>query len=603
MSTVATTIKMRASRWSGASFRWNRAVGLLAFLVVAATMSMGVAPVANAAQTYFAGQTYFAIGKHVCREPRRAGHVRCFAMRRVEVPRGTPGARAFKPAAGASRSDSIGPAGGLTPSALVTAYGLPATGGADQIVAIVDAYHDPNIEADLGVFSTQYGLAACTIANGCLTVVNQNGNTSPPPPNDTTGWSVETSLDVEAVHAICQQCKILLVEANSSDDANLIAAVNTAVVLGATVVSNSYGGPESSEPAWEAAFDHPGVVVVASTGDDGYYDYDKWDKAAATSVADSPASLPTVVAVGGTSLYLGQTGARQSETVWNDNGFQDYFERLTGDELGATGGGCSTVYMAQPWQIHTPGWGTTGCGSMRLAADVAAVGDYLTALDTYHSYDCGSPCDSLGWNTIGGTSLSAPLIAAIFALAGGANGIDYPALTLYGHLGQAYDVTVGGNGWCYGVGAASCADPNQYGYGVLDCAYTADGGVAVGNRACAALVGFDGPTGVGTPNGLTIFEKTGPTATISGPKTVASGAAGTWTATATDPFPHGVARRYSWRWDDGSRPEVTTTPTATHSFAAAGTYRVLVTVKDNYGVTGRPAVHPVRVKAKKISSR
>jgi subtilase family serine protease len=392
----------------------------------------------------------------------------------------------------------------LTPADLVKAYGLPKNAGDGQTVAIVDAYNDPNIEADLQVFDAQYGLAPCTVANKCLRIVGQKGGTQSLPANDTSGWSVEETLDVETVHAICPKCKIALVEANSNSFADLGTAVNSAVRNGATVVSNSYGGTEFSDPAIEAAYDHPGVVIVASTGDDGFYSYDFF---AGTSAPNTPAVLPTVVSVGGTSLFLGQAGARQNETVWNDNGPKDEFQLLSGDRLGAGGGGCSLIYNAPAWQTAVHGWKATACGTKRLSADVAAVGDYLTGFDIYDSYSCASGCVT-GWHTFGGTSLAAPLIGAVYALAGGAQGVDYPASILYDNYGKAYDVTTGGNGYCAGQGAAGCGNPNNSGYGVIDCAYTADGSVNTGNAACDAKDGFDGPTGVGTPLGIAAFKNT-----------------------------------------------------------------------------------------------
>ena len=269
---------------------------------------------------------------------------------------------------------------------MTTAYALSTAGGTGQTVAIVDAYNDPNIAADLKTFDTNYSLKACTKGNGCLKVVGQTGSTTSLPANDTTGWSVEELLDVETVHSICPKCKILLVEANSPSDADLGTAENTAVALGATVVSNSFGGLESgADLTMQSAFNHPGVVIVASTGDDGYYDFDKLGEYGIISEPNFPASSPDVVAVGGTSLFLGATAVRQSETVWNDNGVKDYWEQNFERPLGASGGGCSTRFVAKSWQIHVAGWKNTACGSKRLAADVAAVADYLTGLDIYHS--------------------------------------------------------------------------------------------------------------------------------------------------------------------------------------------------------------------------
>lgn len=528
--------------------------------------------------------TYYAIGKRVCQIVKKTGRAACYAEIRVRVKEGTKGARKYKAAAGATAAGTIGPAGGLTPSDLGTAYGLNTTGGAGQTVAIVDAYNDPNINADLQTFDSQYGLATCSTTSGCLRVVNETGGTTLPA-NDTSGWSVEETLDVETVHSVCQGCKILLVEANSPADSDLGTAENTAVSLGATEVSNSFGEPEAaSSSTFQSAFNHPGVVITASTGDDGYYSF---DQLAAINQPNVPASYNTVVAVGGTSLYLGQTGARQSETVWNDNGPQDYWELNFGVPLGAGGGGCSTLFGAQGWQTHLSVWGSTGCGSNRLDADVSAVADYLTGFDIYDSYNCGSPCSPApSWLTVGGTSLSSPVIAATYALAGGAHGVPYPALTLYGHPAKAYDVTAGGNGWCDGEGAAQCGNPNAIGFGVVDCDYTSGGTIAAGDRACDALSGYDGPTGVGTPNGLTAFTRTGPSAKISGPTSVVNGTSNSWTATTTDPFPGGAVASYTWNWGDGTST-TTTTGSAAHTYTTGGVTRTIkLTVTDNYGQTG-----------------
>ena len=152
---------------------------------------------------------------------------------------------------------TIGPTGGLTPSDLTTAYAFSSTAtGTGQTVAIIDAYNDPNINADLQTFDTKYGLATCSEANGCLKVVNQTGG-STLPANDTTGWSVEESLDVETVHSVCQNCKIILVEANSESNADLATAVNEAATLKATEITNSYGSYEADRTSTQnAAYNH-----------------------------------------------------------------------------------------------------------------------------------------------------------------------------------------------------------------------------------------------------------------------------------------------------------------------------------------------------------
>jgi len=553
---------------------------------------------ASATATPAVGTIEYAVGVRACAEKLRPGTANCDAMiRKVKgVTSSTPGAMPFKVGAGlgaaVASNNTIGLADGLTPEDLATAYDLKTTGGSGQTVGIVDAYNDPNINADLRTFDSHYALPACSTSNSCLRVVSETGTTSLPA-NDTAGWSVEESLDVEAVHSVCSGCKIILVEAASNGNPDLGAAENEAVKLGATEVSNSFGEPEDfSSSAFQADFNHPKTVITAAAGDDGYYSYDELDQ---TNQASIPAAYNTTVSVGGTSLFLDKTGSRQSESVWNDNGPQDYYEQALANSLGAGGGGCSTMFSAQKWQTSLGVWSGTGCGTKRLVSDVSAVADYLTGLDIYDTYNCGDACSPApGWFTIGGTSLSSPVIAAAFALAGGAHGVAYPALTLYGHRTQAYDVKTGGNGWCEGQGASQCPDPNGLGYGVVDCAYTATGTVAVGDRACDALDGYDGPTGVGTPNGITMFDKTGPSVALAGPTAVTSGTSAKFKAAVTDPFPGGAAVKHVWNWGDGTS-STTTSGTASHTYKTSGVTRTItLTVTDNYGSTGS-TTHKVKV--------
>ncbi len=518
------------------------------------------------------------------------------ALLRVPVASTTPGASPYLLNDGASAS---GPAGGLTPSQLASAYGYdPAAGATGQTVAIVDAFDDPSIEADLGEFDAHYKLAACTTANGCFEKVSQTGSTTVLPKADKTGWSIEITLDVETVHSVCPNCKILLVEAESPSFNDLAEAVREAVKLGATEVSNSYGGAETGLGATErAAYDDPGVVIAASTGDEGY---DSWDaineSQASTEMPNAPASLPSVVAVGGTSLELNAGGTRAKETVWNNNGPGDEVGLAESLAEGATGGGCSTVFTAPSWQHSAPGFAATGCGEKRLAADVAAVADPDTGFDIHDTYKCGRECEAYGigkgtgWVTVGGTSLSAPLITALYALAGGAQGVSDPALTLYGHLGEAsslYDVTEGGNGFCDAESLTLCDQPTPPNsrYGKVDCE---------GTTACNAAPGFDGPSGVGTPNGLNAFKALRPTAVIAPPGPLEPGVAASFSAAqSSDPYPGGLVSSYSWNWGDGTAHTSGVSPT--HTFAGAGIYVVTLTVTDNYGLTSPATTRSVTV--------
>ncbi|HEY2571310.1 MAG TPA: S53 family peptidase [Solirubrobacteraceae bacterium] len=390
----------------------------------------------------------------------------------------------------------------LTPANVLGAYGLtglkPPTA---QTIAIVDAFDDPTIAEDLQVFSAQFGLPACTEANGCFRKVNQAGATSPLPASGGAperSWAQEIATDVQVAHGICPSCRILLVEAESNANANLYAAEQTAASLGATEISNSWGGEEplSDSPA----FDHPGIVITASSGDYGYLNW----FAGASEYVDYPASSPHVVAVGGTRLSLNATTrTRESETVWNDGGV------TAGGAFkgaGAGGSGCSMPFAAPAWQQSLANWSFVGCGSRRAVADVSADADPYTGVAIYDSTESEG---SKGWATIGGTSVAAPIIASVFALAGGAHGVAYPARTLYENALQSpaslHDVTVGSNG--------ECRKPFEKSTGTSGCTTAEEAQTCSGQAICLAGGGYDGATGVGTPNGVLAFA---PSGTISG---------------------------------------------------------------------------------------
>jgi subtilase family serine protease len=317
---------------------------------------------------------------------------------------------------------------GYGPSDIRTAYNLAGASGGGRTVAIVDAYNDPTAESDLAVYRSQYGLPACTTSNGCFRKVNQSGGTSYPATD--AGWATEISLDLDMVSATCPDCHILLVEASSSSFANLAAGVNYAAAHGASAISNSYGGSDSSE---SSAYNHPGIAITASTGDAGYG-------------VESPASFPHVVAVGGTSLT--RSGSGFTESAWS-----------------GAGSGCSTINAKPSWQTSA-----TKC-SKKANADVSAVADPNTGVAVYDStrYQGYS-----GWQVYGGTSASSPIIASVYTMANNYSGI-YPASYTWAHPSGLHDVTSGSNG--------SCAT----------------------SVWCHATSGWDGPTGLGTPNGLSSF--------------------------------------------------------------------------------------------------
>jgi PKD repeat protein len=557
--------------------------------VLAVALALAAAATAGASASHLA----YARLVHVCAQPdgARAG---CFAVARrpaSAAASGQPDVRAYT----TSPAAEAGPAGGYTPAQLASAYGYDPSGGAGQTVAIVDAFDDPKIQEDLNEFDAHYGLGECSKKNGCFRKVNEAGLEKPLPAPDPEGWSEEISLDVETVRAACHGCKILLVETGSPSYEDLAKGVNKAVALGATEVSNSYGGPENGmTPTATAAYDHPGVVITAATGDFGWED---WTLLGVEEV-NAPASLPSVVSVGGTSLHLTAGGKRASESVWNDYGVLDEHEvELAGY---ASSGGCSRLHTGQTWQLDAAGYGAAGCtGNGRLSADVAADADPLTGFDirdTYNFCGIGPECKELieaikaheGWQTFGGTSLSAPLIASLYALAGGSAGLKYPALTLYGRLGDPaslYDVTQGGNGLCDGAPASVCGHPNAEFKELLDCE---------GTSSCDARAGLDGPSGVGAPIGLSAFEPAFPTAVVTPPTRLVEGQPGAFSAAAShDPYPGGSVAAWSWKWGDGTSDSAEAGPA--HTYAAPGEYKVSLTVTDSYGLTSATTEQTVHV--------
>jgi subtilase family serine protease len=320
---------------------------------------------------------------------------------------------------------------GLGPTQLRDAYKITGTGTSSTTIAIVDAYDYPNAESDLAVYRAQFGLPACTTANGCFKKVNQNGVQGSYPRVD-VGWAQEMALDLDMASAMCPSCKIVLVEGNGATFADLATAVDTAVNLGAHVVSNSYGASESSSLAtYDSHYTHAGVAITVSSGDAGYG-------------VEYPASSPHVTAVGGTSLKAAANTRGWTETVWN-----------------GAGSGCSTVFAKPSWQTDA------GC-SKRTVADVSAVADPNTGVAVYGPVNRSSA----GWLVFGGTSVAAPLVGGIYAVNGGA--VNYGA-DPYSHTSALFDVTSGSNGSCSG------------------------------SYLCTASAGYDGPTGLGSPNGTGAF--------------------------------------------------------------------------------------------------
>jgi len=352
---------------------------------------------------------------------------------------------------------------GYGPAQYHRAYNLPTTAPSDSAtVAIVAAFDDQTIYRDLKRYSTRFGLpvplrCSATVKVSCFKKINLGA-----PPNSAVvpGWDIEIALDVETVHAICENCKIVLVEAIRNTLTNLEAAQQKAAMYrGNTIVSNSYGlyGSDGSLSASDdAAYNWPNKAIVFAAGDRGYG-------------ASYPAVLNTVVAVGGTKLTVNADNTYNSEQAWGPEGANSW----------GTGSGCADGQVsglasipATSFQSAIPGYSATGCGSTRGSNDVSANADPYSGSAVYAS--------SSGWIQVGGTGLSAPLIAAVFALKDTVSANAKPAATLYANAGTSAfrDVTTGSD------------DAGQY---PIPFSYP---------TACNAVAGYDLPTGVGSPNGI-----------------------------------------------------------------------------------------------------
>lgn len=317
---------------------------------------------------------------------------------------------------------------GIQPGLLRYIYNLPSSGGDGETIGIVVAYDNPHAESDLATYRATFGLPPCTTSNGCFRKMAGSG-TQLPAPN--AGWSIESSLDLDAVSATCPSCHVLLVEAASNLIPDLGTAVDQAVANGATVVSNSYGVAEAADNvAYASHFQHPGVPITAAAGDLAYG-------------VQFPASVPSVTAVGGTSVIQIGSGAI-AEVVWP-----------------LSGSGCSTFFAKPTWQ-HDP-----SCPG-RAVNDVAMLADPADGISVYDSTLPGTVQG--GWSVIGGTSLGAPLVASFYALAAsgglhGSNADVYAASSSKSPL--LLDIVSGNNGTC-----------------------------AIASW-CTGGVGYDGPTGNG----------------------------------------------------------------------------------------------------------
>jgi len=407
---------------------------LLGGAVLAAAFTLGASAQAQAQSARAVERSGATFHVEACPGPTAPGTARCHAhvvtdsqgVPIVTDSRGRP--LRGPPIAGTS----------YTAAQLRAAYGIPKDNGAPgsgPTVAVVDAYGYPGAESDLAQYRSTMSLGDCTTANGCLSIVGQDGGA--PPTKTNLGWEQETALDLDMVSAMCPSCKILLVEADSNNFTDLSAAVQWAAGQNVIAISNSYGGSEGS---WvgsvDADYQNPNGVVTASTGDSGYG-------------VQFPASGSSVTATGGTTLHY-STSSR-TETAWS-----------------GAGSGCSSYIGKPPWQSTIP---DSLCPN-RAVADVSADADPNTGVKVYGPTRRGS-----GWLVFGGTSVASPLIAGVYAEAVVQNNSAAPtAGGVYGNASSLHDITSGSNGSC--------------------------GGTAL----CTSVTGWDGPTGLGTPDGLTDFQ-------------------------------------------------------------------------------------------------
>jgi len=466
---------------TGQPVRWRALVVLVALLGL-------LGPLAASAPSRAVAAADAPAIERVCGDP-APGTYTCFAMRQIH--------------GGGAAVAAVGPAAtpaGYGPAQLQSAYNLTVASranGIGQTIAVIGAYDAPTAEADLATYRAQFGLPACTTASGCFRKINQNGATAPLPLAD-AGWSGEIALDLDMASAICPNCKLLLVEANSNSLTDLDTAFTQAYVQGARIISNSYGGREpSTANTDQGIYNLPDAAITFASGDNAY-----------AGGVSYPASSRYVTAVDGTSLAY--NGSAYGETAWS-----------------GSGSGCSAYVTKPSWQTDP------GCAS-RVVADVSAVADPFTGVASYNTYGGG------GWGVYGGTSVAAPIIAGVYALAGYTGSTPRNKLP-YDNPAQLFDVTSGSTGSCGG------------------------------SYLCTARSGYDGPTGLGSPNGLGAFggPNVGTTTRVTLPITSAPTAPiappGTPTPTPVTPTP---APRATYAVSATASGGGTISPAGTTSYAA-----------------------------------
>jgi subtilase family serine protease len=448
-------------------------------------------------------------------------------------------AQAASPMVAAARAASgardSGPAGVPqpqpgTPAYMQQAYDLSylsQNAGATDTVAIVDAYDDPTAEADLATYRAFFGLPACTTQNGCFHKVDQNGGQSFP--GQAPGWASEISLDLDAVTALCPRCHIILVEAKSAGNQDLAVAQAQAAALGARQITDSWGDPTATPLA--GAFTFPRIATVAATGDQGYL---------GLLNNQYPAALPDVTAAGGTVLTPANASGTGSARGFSEQAWSN------------AGSGCALLSPKPSWQSDG---GCTG----RAYSDLSANADAQTGLSVYDS-------SQGGWIVMGGTSESAPLIAAYYAVTGASAATPQWA---YQNRSLLNAPVGGSNGTCQ-----------------ISIAYI-----------CVAGLGYSGPTGVGSISGAVVPGGPG----IGGPGTNGDYTQSTGATSAqvqAGIYANSSDTAYFWQFgtttaygqvsavaDAGSAQAPVTVTSTLSGLAPNTTYHYRLAAKNAYGTT------------------
>jgi hypothetical protein len=370
--------------------------------------------------------------------------------------------------------------GSMAPKDVALAYKVPSsTSAGGKIVALIEL---PSVHAmaDVNAYRLEFGipaLPACPVdgsgvpkpaGTACFARVGEDGTVNSVSTSDCPGWSGETGLDMDMVSAACPDCSIVLVEATTTTDLDRMNTV-AATVVGAAAASNSWGGVESGldDPSPYAS---PGILTLAASGDSGYDN--EGQSLGGPAGPNFPATAPSVVGVGGTTLT--ESGGQYSEVVWNDATAQ---RGLFGGTAAAGGSGCSQEFPRPSWQM-LPGFSFGSC-TMRASVDLSAAAQFNPSGlgGGIAAYDA----DDNGWNSVEGTSAATPLVAALLVRLGLA-GKDNHEL-FYKNSTDFNDITSGTN----------------------------DNDHLCSDVMCTAGKGWDGPTGLGSPNGELLTELVEPT--------------------------------------------------------------------------------------------